>query len=194
MNGRSWWELAIQWTVWAIVMTVVMGWLARSRFPRKRLDNPGALRHPTSTLVMGVVCFCFLGALSVISATTTNKTATWWTTTIFAGFAASSLVLILDYFMARHQVSNEGLAYRKLLGKTGFVKWTELKKVRYASALKWFRIETTSGEVVRVSAMLMGLPEFAEALLRSAPLESMNLETRQILRATAEGNPPSIWL
>ena len=80
-----------------------------------------------------------------------------------------------------------------MLGTTGFLRWSELKKVRYGSSMKWFRLETASGEVLRVSAMLMGLPEFAQALLKSTPTDAMDTDTLEILEATAEGNPPSLW-
>jgi hypothetical protein len=193
MNERLWWLTALKWTLWAIVMAVVMGWLGRNRFRPRHKEELGTLRHPTSTLMIGVVCFSFCAALTIYSAVTTDKTASWQTTTLFAGFAAMSALMTLEYFMARHCVSDEGLAYRKLLGSTGFLRWSELKRIRYGSTMKWFRLDAMDGRVVRLSAMLMGLPEFAQALLKSAPAEAMDSDTLQILQATAEGNPPSLW-
>lgn len=104
-----------------------------------------------------------------------------------------SAPMIIDYFMARHRVSDDGLAYRKLLGTRGFLRWSDLRKVRYGSTMKWFRLETADGSVVRISAMLMGLPEFAQALLKSAPVEAIDAHTLQVLEATADGDPPSLW-
>ena len=65
--------------------------------------------------------------------------------------------------------------------------------MRYSTWLKWFRLETRSGEVVRVSAMLIGLPEFTRALLDGAPADAVDAGTLEILEATARGNPPSLW-
>jgi hypothetical protein len=141
-----------------------------------------------------LVCFGFFAVLTIVSASGTNKTATGWTTAIFAGFAAMSAPMILDYFMAIHRVSDEGLAYRKLLGSTGFLRWSELRRVRYGSTMKWFRLEANDGRVVRISAMLIGLPEFAQALLKSAPPRAMDALALQLLQATAEGHPPSLWV
>lgn len=62
-----------------------------------------------------------------------------------------------------------------------------------APALKWFRLETRSGKVARVSAMLIGLPDFARLVLRYAPADAIEPDTLPVLRATAEGNPPPIW-
>jgi len=41
--------------------------------------------------------------------------------------------------------------------------------------------------------MLVGLPEFARAVLANVPANVIEPETRPILEATANGNPPSIW-
>jgi hypothetical protein len=38
--------------------------------------------------------------------------------------------------------------------------------------------------------MMMGLPEFARVLLRSAPQAIIDDETLDVLRATASGHPP----
>jgi hypothetical protein len=193
MTNRPWWALALQWTLWLVLMTVVMRWLGRNRFKRRHIEEIGTLRHPTSTLIVGLVCFCFFAALTFFSAITTNKTATRWTTAIFAVFAAMSVPMILDYFMARHRLSDDGLAYRKLIGTTGFLRWSELKSIRYAQMMKWFRLETATGDILRISAMLIGLPEFARALLVAAPADAMDADTRRVLEATAQGNPPSLW-
>jgi hypothetical protein len=78
-----------------------------------------------------------------------------------------------DYFAARHNVSDEGLRYSRLVGSGGYIRWTEVKKVQFSDAMKWFRLESQSGEAVRISIMLMGLPEFAWALLAHTPRESI---------------------
>ena len=54
-------------------------------------------------------------------------------------------------------------------------------------------LESQSGVVVRLSVMLMGLPVFATLLLARARSDAIDPETRLILQATAEGNPPSVW-
>jgi hypothetical protein len=193
MSDRGWWATALQWTLWAVILALVMGWLGRSRFRRRPVTEAGKLAHPPSTLIVGLACFGFFAAIAIISNVVSNRTTTWWTTAVFIGFAALSSPLILDYFMAKHEVSEAGLAYRKLTGTRGYLRWSELRSVRYAPAMKWFRLETRSGAVARVSVMLMGLPEFAHQLLTHAPAESVDPNTLQILQATAKGNPPSVW-
>jgi hypothetical protein len=68
-----------------------------------------------------------------------------------------------------------------------------LRDVRYAPVLKWFRLETRSGDVARISVMLMGLPAFARLLLEDAPEDAIDSGTLRILQATAEGKLPSVW-
>ena len=98
-----------------------------------------------------------------------------------------------DYFAARHNVSDEGLRYTRLVGSGGYIRWEDVKKVQFSDAMKWFRLESQSGEVVRISIMLMGLSEFARALLAHTPRESIEKSALPVLQATAEGNPPSVW-
>ena len=50
-----------------------------------------------------------------------------------------------DYFAARHEVSEEGLRYGRLIGSGGLLRWDELKSVRFSQRHKWFRLESQSG-------------------------------------------------
>ena len=193
MNDRSWWLDVLQWTIWGVVMTLVMGWLGKSRLRRRAQSESGVLRHPRSTFIIGILGFGFFAAFTVLSNMYPNTTATWWTTAIFVGFALMSAPMMIEFFVVRHVVSDEGLAYRKLFGQRGFLRWSELRTVRYGATMKWFRLETQGGVVVRISGMLMGLPEFARALLRGAPTASIDPAALPVLEATADGDPPSLW-
>jgi hypothetical protein len=174
-------------------MSAIMAWVARSRARARPAGDARRLQHPPSTLAVGLACFLFFAAIAVVSNVYANATTHWWTTAIFVGFALLALPVLGDYFAARHEVSEEGLRYGRLLGRGGFVRWVELKSVHFSDALKWFRLESKSGEVVRLSVMLMGLPTFAQLLLAHTPAEAINRHTLPVLQKTAEGNPPSVW-
>jgi len=174
-------------------MTLVMGWLARNRFKARPQSDAWRLVHSTSTLALGIVCFAFFAGIAVVSNVYPNRTTTWWTTTLFVGFALMAVPMIADYFLARHDVSESGISYGRLTGRRGNLKWSELRSVRYAPVMKWFRLESRSGQVARISAMLMGLPEFARLVLQHAPAEAIESSTKPILEATASGYPPPIW-
>lgn len=192
MTDRPWWATAVQWTLWAVVMTAVMGWLARSRLRTPSQAARRELAHPVATLIVGLACFLFFAALVVVSNARPNETTTWWTTAIFSGFALLALVTIADYFVAKHRLTGDGIAFRQLTG-AGFIRWSELASVRYAAGMKWFRLQSRSGQVARISVMLQGLPEFARTVLAHAPEEVIEPDTVAVLEATADGCPPSIW-
>ena len=114
MTSRS--DSWLQWTLWAIIMSLVMGWVARSRMRPRPACRDQQLRHPVSTLIIGLAGFLLFAAIAVISNVFSNKTTSWWTTAIFLGFALLALPVVGDYFAARHEVSREGLLYGRLLG------------------------------------------------------------------------------
>jgi hypothetical protein len=190
---KSWWASAVQWAIWGVLMALVMGWLARSRLKKRPAVEARRLEHPKSTLIVGLVTFLFFAAIAVISNVWANKTTTWWTTAVFVGFALLGLYVVAEYLRARHEVAGEGMAYSRLFGPRGHLRWSDLRRVAYAPTMKWFRLETRSGDVARISAMLIGLPEFARLLLAHAPAGVIDPDALQILQATAAGNPPSVW-
>jgi hypothetical protein len=187
------WMTALQWTLWLAVMAMVMGWLARNRLRARPAADARRLVHPLSTLIVGLVAFAFFAGLAVVSNVVPNKTTTWWTTAVFVGFALLALPLVSGFFLEQHDVSDQGLAGRTFAGVRKHVRWSDLSTVRYAASMKWFRLETRSGRVARISVMLMGLPEFARLLLQHAPKDAIDAETLNVLQETAAGNPPSVW-
>lgn len=192
--AQDWWIPLVKSAFWVIAMTVVMGWVARSRFPKQPISDTGRLAHPVSTLVIGLVGVLFFGGIAVISNTVgKNKTTTVWTTLAFVAFALASVPMITDYFFVRHRVSERGMDYGRMFGQRGRFVWSDVKRVRYASTMKWFAIDLHSGPTVRISAMLMGLPEFARALLVHVPRSAIDDEAYMLLRETEEGRPPSVW-
>jgi hypothetical protein len=193
MQDRAWWITALQWTAWGVVMSVVMGWLARSRARARPASQAHRLAHPPSTLIVGFACFAFFAGLAVVSNVIPNTTTAWWTTCLFVGFAFLAAPMVFGFFLEEHEISEAGIAHRNFAGVRKYLRWSELHAVHYAPAMKWFRLQTQSGRVARVSIMLMGLPEFARLLLRGAPPGAIDAGTLDVLRETAAGNPPSIW-
>jgi len=94
------------------------------------------LQHPPSTLIIGIAGFLFFAAIAVGSNVYANATTHWWTTAIFVGFALLALPVLGDYFAARHEVSEEGLRYGRLLGVGGYMRWAELTNVHFSDAMK----------------------------------------------------------
>jgi hypothetical protein len=68
--------------------------------------------------------------------------------------------MVSGFFLQHHEVSEDGLAYRSMTGARKDLRWSDLKAVRYSPAKKSFRLETRAGDSARISAMLMGLPDW----------------------------------
>lgn len=193
MDTEAWWWPILKHGTWAVAMAAIMGWLARSRLQARTLSDSRHLHCPTSFLIIALVSLGFFSACAILSNLYPNDTTTWWTTAVFVGFAALSVILVLECVIISHAVSEAGLVYRRWPGTRHSLEWRDLRSVRYAPVFKWFRLETRTGEVARISAMLIGLPEFAHLLLAHAPSNAIEEKTRAILVATANGHPPSIW-
>lgn len=192
--SRAWWIPIVQWTVWGLVMAAVMGWVAKGRLRKRAESDARTLCHPISTLVIGIAGGVFFFGIAMVSNTIgKNNTTTIWITLSFIAFGLASLPMIADYFFARHRVSEDGLEYGRMFGQRGILRWSEVRKVRFASVMKWFVLELHSGTTVRVSAMLIGLPELARLLLRYVPKEAIDPEAHALLLETAQGRPPNVW-
>lgn len=164
-----------------------------SRSRRRRRSEPKRLAHPVGTLIVGIIGLVFFGGIAVLSNVFPNKTVTWLTTTAFIAFALLAVAVIAEYFFARHEVSDEGLRYGGMTGRRGYLRWKDLRSVKYVSVMQWFRLETQSGDVARVSSMLMGLRAFARLLLANTPPHAIDPKTLQILQETAGRNYHSVW-
>ena len=191
---QEWWVSIVQWSLWGLVMAAVMGWVGRSRLRKRPPEESQTLQHPLSTLAIGAVCGLFFFGIAIVSNTIgKNPTSTIGTTLVFVFFGAMSLPMVCDYFFARHEVSEAGINYGRMLGQRGVLPWSDVQHVRYAPVMKWFVLKQANGRPVRVSAMLMGLPEFASQLLAHVPQERIELQTRGVLEQTREGKPPNVW-
>lgn len=189
---QEFWANVVQWSAGILVTAAVAWWMGRGRLKRRPLSQARLLVHPTSTLVLGLVAFLFFAGATVISNMYPNETVTWWTTSIFVAFALGSLTIVADYFVARHEVSDDGLDYRGMMGQRGYLRWADLRRVSYSPRLKWFRLENRSGDVARLSTYLMGLPEFAGLLLRHAPPAAIEPNALEVLEDTADGDLPPV--
>lgn len=183
----------VQWTIWGVLMALVMGWLGSQRTKSDNEAPAGRLRHPVGILVVGVACTFFFLALAMASIVFDNGTGGWGVASAFSAFALAGGLMILEYYRARHECSSNGLTYARLFGRGGFIGWQNVTAIRYSDAMKWFRITAHTGEVARISAMQKGLPHFAGLVLAHVHSPAIDDETRLVLEETAAGNPPAIW-
>ncbi len=191
--SESLWPTVIQWTVWGVVMALVLGWIARSRYRKRPASEASTLVHPRSILILGLLGFAFFAGLAIISNVFSNETTTPVTTSVFIGFALLNLLLVAEYSFSRHWFSDDGLEFGSLLGRRGRLSWSEVASVSYAPVMKWFRLETRAGKVARISAMLVGLPDFARIVLAQVDPAAIDSGALAVLKATAAGELPEIW-
>jgi hypothetical protein len=192
MASRPLWAVILQWTLWLVLMTAVMRWLGRTR-ERQADDGTGTLAHPRSTLIIGVVCTAFFLACAAGSALLPGPRRPAFIPYFFLGFAALGVPMILDWRNARHALVPGGLRYHTMLGRAGELRWREVRRLWYSPSSKWFRLDLADGRAVRISAMLTGLPAFAQAALGEVDPGAIDPETRRVLEATAGGALPKIW-
>jgi hypothetical protein len=58
---------ALQWILWALIMSLIMGWVARSRMRPRPAGCDQQMRHPVSTLIIGLAGFLLFATIAVIS-------------------------------------------------------------------------------------------------------------------------------
>jgi hypothetical protein len=164
-----------------------------SRLRGRTPAEQSVLRYPRGTLVVGVVCSVFFLSLALLSILFPGKDGSPTISLVFVGFAFLGAPLIVEYYRVVHYLEKGGIRYSSLISSPGFLPWSDIKSVRYAPSLKWFRIEGRDGRIIRVSVMLMGLPEFARAVLSAVSESRIEPAARSLLERTAEGHPPSLW-
>lgn len=104
-----------------------------------------------------------------------------------------TLYVFVEYFRGRHQITEGGLEYGRVFGSRGRMNWITVQSVRYVQWSKWFRVESHTGEVARVSSFVRDITEFARVVLANVPASAFDEQTAQILQETASGTPPPLY-
>jgi hypothetical protein len=192
---EDFWESVLAWIFTSIATTFAMAWIAKSRMDRRPASDANSVQHPKSTLILGLVTLVFFAEMAALSITVgKDEDFSIWIPVIFLLFSGMGGAILADYFFARHRLSSKGIEFGKMFGQRGFVRWNDVRSVDYRSIMKWFRLRTKSGTTVRLSVMLMGLPEFAQHVLAHVPADRIAENTKWLLRDTANGDPPSILM
>lgn len=192
MSERPWWSHILQWGVWALVMSLVMGWLAKVRRPAVVRERPQVLTHPPTTLIVGMVCTGFFILLAVLAGIYA-KPDDWWAPYVFVGFALLGAPLIGEALRVRHELMDDGIAYRGLLARYDSVSWDEIESAHWNHSMKWLALRTRDGRILRFSAMLNGLDSLALALHERVPALEVDEVTAEVLADARHGHLPNIW-
>lgn len=182
---------------WWLVLLPALGTLipgllaALARANRKRtvasINHPDRMQYPPGTLAVGFLSLGLALALASLAMLHDNAAAAPIFGAIPLLLGVLGVSILVAYYRVWHELTAEGLNFGRLLGRRGSLKWSDVTRITYSGTLRWFYIETASGEHVRISAMLTGLPEFARAVLRDVPSYAIDGTTREVLQAHAQG-------
>lgn len=175
-------------------MSVGMGWLARTRLqPPQRTAGGVVLRNPKGVLILGVVGAVPFLALAIASFLSLLRGSGVGVGMGFLAFSSLGGIMILNYYREFSEINANGIRYRRVFGSSGRANWREVSKVHYSERLKWFRLDLKTGGCVRVSALMVGLPEFARLVLEACTDAEIDEKTRSILVSTVSGTLPIVW-
>ncbi len=190
-GGREWWAALIP-AAGALLTSLVTAWAAASRKRAQAAAAPARMQYPAITGIIGVLVLGALLILAAFVATAGNGAGRPVVAGVFAAFGALGLLLILESVRVWHVLTADGLEFGRLLGPRGSLRWRDVTRLTYSKEMRWFRIETASGEVARISAILTGLPEFARAVLEQVPTYAIDDSARGVLQARAQGPLPRL--
>lgn len=189
----EWLAPVAQSLFWVVSMTLVMRWLGRSRQRPRPASDGKSVRHPPGILAVGVISLLFFVGVVVAASIWPDEGVNVWFYSFFAGMILMSAYIVADYVYARHQITEEGMDFGRPTGGRVAFRWSEVRSIRFSRMWNWFRIELQSGEVVRVSAMMMGLPALARQVLSQVPAVRINRDALKLLENAAKDELPPIW-
>lgn len=189
----GWLSGLAQGLAWIVSMTLLMRWLARSRHRPRPAASSNRLQHPPGVLAVGAIGMLFFVGVMVAASIWPDDGVNVWFYGFFAGMAMMSLYIVTDYYHARHDVSEEGMDFGRPDKRRVVFRWTDVQGIGFSKMWNWFRIELRSGEVVRVSGMMMGLPAFATQVLRQVPAARIDSDALDLLRNAANDRLPPVW-
>ena len=176
--------------IYFLVAASVIKLIGKGRLRKRPEHIAHIVVHPLSTALMGIAwsALCWTFALIVL---TSPSEPSW---VVFAGFGLGmpGVLLVLCFFMSKHEIHTEGLTYRRIFGQRGKVLWSDVVRIWYSTMRMSFVLDIRDGSRVYISALTLGLPKFADTALSNVSPSAFDETTRAILEATAAGDLPNL--
>ncbi|UXH77596.1 hypothetical protein [Roseateles amylovorans] len=192
----SLWRPIVQWIIWAIVMALVLVWVRHSRAAANKLGDsraPGRMVLPTTMLILGIVgVVLFTGCIVAASVSARRDAAATAALPIFVALALLSLWALLECLLDRHEVSDQGLTYRRTVRANGHAAWSDVQQVVYSDFMKWWVVRLRNGESIHISALHTGQAEFARQVLQHADDAVTDPHTAELLADACDGRLPQL--
>ena len=181
---REWWETLIP-AAGLLFTSLVTALAAALRKRAQPTAPPARMQYPESVRAIGTLLAALAILTAAVAVTAENGAGGPVLVGVLAALAAFGLLLIVGSVRVWHVLTADGLEFGRLLGRRGSLKWRDVTRLTYSKGMRWFRIETAAGEVVRISAILTGLPDFAGAVLEQVPSYAIDDGAREVLQAYA---------
>ena len=121
-----------------------------------------------------------------------SPTEPYWAVIGGVGLGMPGVLLILSFFISKHEIQTKGLTSRRIFGLRRTVLWSDVVRIWYSTMRMSFVLDIRDGSRVRISALMMGLPKFAEMALANVSPSVFDETTRATLEATAAGDLPDL--
>jgi tetratricopeptide (TPR) repeat protein len=178
---------------WAMIVLLIAAGLALFVFimwwdhkDREAAEARRIMRYPHYYVFLGSAClggFGYMAWLGFWNAYLPLRSEGFVAPTLFATLG---LVLVILPLMVRHELLADGASFRRFGVRKVRMKWSDLRSIGYVPFVKWFRLESKSGQVVRVPATLTCMRPFARAVLLHAEQAIADDFTRAVLEETSE--------
>lgn len=132
--------------------------------------------------------FAGIGALSILvfgGGAVASHFSPIAATAILAACCVPGSVLLTEYALVRHELTNEGMSYASILAPRRYFRWDDVACVRLVPSTSSISLELPSGETVRVSTLLVGFDHFARLVLTAATRAEIDVAVRRRLEASA---------
>lgn len=146
--------------------------------------------HPLSTALMGIAWSAFCWTLTAIALSPSSEP--YWALIGGFGLGMPGVLLILCFFISKHEIHTKGLTSCRIFGLRRTVLWSDVVRIWYSTMRMAFVLDIRDGSRVHISALMMGLPKFAEMALANVSPSAFDETMRATLEATAAGDLPDL--
>jgi hypothetical protein len=159
-------------------LLALMSWAGRQGRPRPAPGSKHYVFRYNALFRWGVYLAAFVlpvGLTVLVNLYRLSNEARWYVFGLYVCVAVLTLPLVWEASRFYVCVTPEGLECRSAWRGTRFIAWDDLYEVRYSSINSWFIFRGTSGEKIRVTGFVAGLPAllgFVEMRLPATALKN----------------------
>jgi len=186
------WPMDSRWITPILCLLFFTGAMAvfKRSMARQRLRSPAGsnqLANPPAILIVGLIGTVFFGGIFIASLLWPDGTENFLVHAVFFSVFLLSVYLVAEYFLVHHRVDGQGMDCARLFGSRHRFAWADVERVDFNQSMNWYRLKLASGDTVRVSGAMMGLPTFARHVLDHVPQHRLDLRVRPMLDQAAKG-------